>query len=539
MDAAAAAAAADAADPPAAAAAGPTYVTPPDPPEESRIRTFINEYLYFKNLAKWTTLRQSYDRTYLTTFSKMLGLRSNAVNPDAPVKSINKHVYLRLKLRWEDPEIRNIRELIGILGVINSKHYTQLDIPDEFKNLIINLYNYLKDKTLDQLLAGFDGAPQVVFFAAAERKSFGDPGETVVNELRSIITILGEKLSNPMPGEGTRPEGNILKTYKGGSLTESEITGIEMIKTTSEFYNDYDALMDKTTEDWPGEKNYKFFLYLKNKIGGLSRDSYVTINDTVIQISDLGTVDFDDLLNDLLPRYYYSAEYTQIIKQHIIMGFVRLEDLGIPDVWKEGFEVEVDKQQEDEFNQLDPQRQSLLREWEQQRVREFTEKKPFTISRRNPAENLAVQSEDADDEMTSYNLEEAEPLDDDRMLLEDGEVQRKSEDEGFIIRRGPKRTAEAEPAEQRLVNAKTYQTSSQDRPNIRRRTEEVKGGGAKSKTRKKHRKQQSNRRKHPYKRRRKSNKKRPKNKTQKTNKKRRSIKSKLRIKKRTLKKRRR
>ena len=64
-------------------------------------------------------------------------------------------------------------------------------------------------------------------------------------------------------------------------------------------------------------------------------------------------------------------------------------------------------------------------------------------------------------------------------------------------------------------------------------------GGAKSKTRKKHRKQQSNRRKHPYKRRRKSNKKRPKNKTQKTNKKRRSIKSKLRIKKRTLKKRRR
>ena len=63
-------------------------------------------------------------------------------------------------------------------------------------------------------------------------------------------------------------------------------------------------------------------------------------------------------------------------------------------------------------------------------------------------------------------------------------------------------------------------------------------GGAKSKTRKKHRKQQSNRRKHPYKRRRKSNKKRPKNKTQKTNKKRRSIKSKLRIKKRTLKKRR-
>ena len=65
------------------------------------------------------------------------------------------------------------------------------------------------------------------------------------------------------------------------------------------------------------------------------------------------------------------------------------------------------------------------------------------------------------------------------------------------------------------------------------------GGGAKSKTRKKHRKQQSNRRKHPYKRRRKSHKKRPKNKTQKTNKKRRSIKSKLRIKKRTLKNRRR
>ena len=69
-------------------------------------------------------------------------------------------------------------------------------------------------------------------------------------------------------------------------------------------------------------------------------------------------------------------------------------------------------------------------------------------------------------------------------------------------------------------------------------TMDVTRGGAKSKTRKKHRKQQSNRRKHPYKRRRKSNKKRPKNKTQKTNKKRRSIKSKLRIKKRTLKKRR-
>jgi hypothetical protein len=515
LDAAAAAAAADAADPPAAAAAGPTYVTPPRPPDEARIGTFIKNYLYFKNLAKWTDLRQRYDIADLTTFSQMLSLKSTAVNPDAPVKSINKLVYLRLKQHWEDPEIRNIRELIGILGVINSTHYTELDIPDEFKNLVINLYNYLKDKTLDQLLAGFDGAPRVVFFAASERKSFGDPGETVVNELRSIITILGEKLSNPMPGGGTRPEGNILKTYKGGSPTESEITGIKMIKTTSEFYNDYDALMDKTTEDWPGEKNYKFFLYLKNKIGGLSRDSYVTINDTVIQISGLlGTAYFDDLLNDLLPRYYYSAEYTQIIKQHIIMGFVRLEDLGIPDVWKEGFAVEVAKQQEDEFKQLDsmqrkfwkewePQRLLLLREWEQQR--QLKEKKEFRISRRNYLNRVdRANGAERPDKFKSQ----------DWMLL-------------GTVRSG------------KNLEKTEYLKQGRRSAHLMSRRGVGVHGGAKSKTRKKHRKQQSNRRKHPYKRRRKSNKKRPKNKTQKTNKKHRSIKSKLRIKKRTLKKRRR